>query len=83
LDLSLRGRARGPGKACAVDKRTVMEIVEQQQALEEGQAPKGDDAAMQVFALPDGWYAQECRFVPKQGGGLEEDDGYLVTYGEY
>jgi carotenoid cleavage dioxygenase-like enzyme len=60
-----------------------MEIVHQQEALEEGQAPVGDDAAMQVFALPDGWYAQECRFVPRQGEGLAEDDGFLLTYGKH
>lgn len=82
LDLSRRGRKRGKGKGCAVDRRTVMEIVRQQEALEEGQAPVGDDAAMQVFALPDGWYAQECRFVPRQGA-VAEDDGFLLTYGKH
>ncbi|KAJ9107703.1 hypothetical protein QFC21_001163 [Naganishia friedmannii] len=80
LRLSRKGIARGRGKGCAVDKRTVMEIVKQQEALAEGEGPQGDDAAMQVFPLPDGWYAQECRFVPKEGTDLEEDAGYLVTY---
>lgn len=82
LRLSQKGRERGRGKGSAVDKRTVMEIVKQQEALPDGEAPKGDDAAMQVFALPDGWYAQECRFIPKEGKDLEEDEGYLVTYGK-
>jgi carotenoid cleavage dioxygenase-like enzyme len=82
LDLSRRGKRRGKGKGSAVDKRTVMEIIRQQEALPAGHEPTGEDAAMQVFALPEGWYAQECRFVPKQGVDLEEDDGYLVTYGK-
>ncbi|KAJ9099798.1 hypothetical protein QFC21_003797 [Naganishia friedmannii] len=77
LRLSRKGIGRGRGKGCAVDKRTVMEIVKQQEALAEGKGPQGDDAAM-----PDGWYAQECRFVPKEGKDLEEDEGYLVTYGQ-
>ncbi|KAJ9118149.1 hypothetical protein QFC22_004052 [Naganishia vaughanmartiniae] len=82
LRLSQKGIARGRGKGSAVDKRTVMEIVKQQEALPDGDSPQGDDAAMQVFALPDGWYAQECRFIPKEGKDLDEDEGYLVTYGE-
>lgn len=81
LDLSRRGRQRGKGKGCAVDRRTVMEMVRQQEALKDGEAPSGDDAAIQVFALPDGWFAQECRFVPRQRA-IDEDDGFLLTYGK-
>ncbi|KAJ9111657.1 hypothetical protein QFC19_001014 [Naganishia cerealis] len=80
LRLSQKGMERGKGKGSAVDKRTVMEIIRQQESLPEGTPPLGDDATMQVFALPDGWYAQECRFVPKEGKDLDEDEGYLLTY---
>ncbi|GAB0134456.1 hypothetical protein EsDP_00002827 [Epichloe bromicola] len=33
---------------------------------------------VRVFQLPAGWYAQEPRFVPRDGGG--EEDGWLLTY---
>ena len=32
-----------------------------------------------VFSLPDGWYAQEPRFVPRFQG-RSEDDGWLLSY---
>ena len=42
---------------------------------------------IQVFFMPDGWFAQEPRFVPRKkttseepGRELEEDDGYLLFY---
>ena len=34
---------------------------------------------IKVFCLPDGWYAQEPRFVPASTN-LSEDDGYLLFY---
>ena len=44
-----------------------------------------EDDPIQCFKMPDGWYAQEARFVPK-ATSLEpdvearEDDGYLLFY---
>jgi carotenoid cleavage dioxygenase-like enzyme len=68
------GRARGLGDRSAVDKRTVEEIVQMQQA---GLAQAHD--SIKIFALPQGWCAQESSFVPRSGA-TEEDDGFLVTY---
>ena len=34
---------------------------------------------IKVFMMPKGWYAQEARFVPKVNG-VDEDDGWLLTY---
>ncbi|KAB8237012.1 carotenoid oxygenase family protein [Aspergillus alliaceus] len=52
-----------------VDHRSIKEII----------ATGSEDDPIQVFALPHGWYAQECSFVPREGGTVE-DDGWLVTY---
>ena len=40
---------------------------------------------IQVFFMPEGWFAQEPRFVPRKASEnsqceLEEDDGYLLFY---
>ena len=37
---------------------------------------------VEIFALPPGCFAQEARFVPRSGDDLDEDHGYLLTYGE-
>lgn len=52
-----------------VDTRSVTEIL------------ASDDAAdpIKVFKMPDGWYAQEPRFVARHNG-LSEDDGWLLSY---
>lgn len=34
---------------------------------------------IKVFRMPDGWYAQEPRFVPR-ADGIDEDDGWLLSY---
>lgn len=52
-----------------VDQRSINEIL----------ATKDVNDPIQVFALPYGWYAQECSFVPRKDG-ISEDDGWLVTY---
>jgi carotenoid cleavage dioxygenase-like enzyme len=52
-----------------VDQRSIKEIL----------ATNDEQDPIQVFALPHGWYAQECSFV-KRNGGTSEDDGWLVTY---
>ena len=57
-----------PIKGC-VDTRTVEQILSSSDA----------DDPIQVFKLPDGWYAQECRFVPRSDG-VCEDDGWILSY---
>ena len=52
-----------------VDQRSISKIL----------AMNNVDDPIQVFALPYGWYAQECSFVPRKDG-TSEDDGWLVTY---
>ena len=34
---------------------------------------------IKVFKMPDGWYAQESRFVPR-ADGVSEDDGWILSY---
>ena len=52
-----------------VDRRDIGEIL------------TSDDAAdpIKVFKMPDGWYAQEPRFVARHNG-TGEDDGWLLSY---
>ncbi|PYH91093.1 9-cis-epoxycarotenoid dioxygenase [Aspergillus ellipticus CBS 707.79] len=52
-----------------VDKRSVSEILESE----------NDDDPIRIFAFPEGWYAQECSFVPRDDA-KSEDDGWLVTF---
>lgn len=59
-----------PVKGC-VDMRTVAEI-------EESTDPEDP---IQLFKMPEGWYAQEPRFVPRrESERASEDDGWLLTY---
>lgn len=59
-----------PIKGC-VDTRTVAEI----------EADSDPDDPIKLFRMPDGWYAQEPRFVPRrEGDRRSEDDGWLLTY---
>lgn len=57
-----------------VDERSVMDILTSNVI--------GDP--IQCFKMPNGWYAQEARFVPrmKSSGSVDnaEDDGYLMFY---
>lgn len=62
--LIARGIAQGNGIDDPVDKRTTAECM-------------AEPGPIEVFACPDGWYAQETRFIPRPG---DEDDGYLLTY---
>ncbi|KAM0280573.1 hypothetical protein ACHAQH_004018 [Verticillium albo-atrum] len=55
-------------KGC-VDVRTVREIMADDDPLD----------PVRLFEMPEGWYAQEPRFVPKVGA-QSEDDGFLLTY---
>lgn len=52
-----------------VDTRTIDEIL----------ASRDPKDPIKVFKMPDGWYAQESRFVPRKDG-VSEDDGWLVSY---
>ncbi|PSR82508.1 retinal pigment epithelial membrane protein [Coniella lustricola] len=59
-----------PVKGC-VDTRTVAEIL----------AENNPSDPIQLFQMPDGWYAQEARFVPRNARERQtEDDGWLLTY---
>ncbi|KAL8772935.1 MAG: hypothetical protein Q9209_001955 [Squamulea sp. 1 TL-2023] len=52
-----------------VDTRNVDEIL----------TSKHMDDPIKIFKMPDGWYAQEPRFVARQDG-VAEDDGWLLSY---
>ncbi|KAJ4108668.1 hypothetical protein NW768_012145 [Fusarium equiseti] len=52
-----------------VDYRTIEEILSSQHS----------DDTIQIFPMPNGWCAQECTFVSREGG-VSEDDGWLLTY---
>lgn len=69
--LIARGRRGGNGAEQAVDERTMQDILDEQ-------ATSGQEGDVAVFVLPDGWYAQECSFVPRKDA-VHEDDGYLLT----
>jgi carotenoid cleavage dioxygenase-like enzyme len=70
-NLIARGMANAdmkPVTGC-VDMRTVEDVLSSTFA----------DDPIQVFKLPEGYYAQECGFVPK-AQAKDEDDGYLLSY---
>lgn len=52
-----------------VDTRIMAEIL----------ASKDPEDPIKVFKLPEGWYAQEPRFVPRHQGS-SEGDGWLLSY---
>ncbi|MCJ1358234.1 MAG: hypothetical protein MMC33_008233 [Icmadophila ericetorum] len=57
-----------PIKGC-VDMRNVDEIL----------SSRDPDDPIKIFKMPDNWFAQEPRFVPRVGG-TSEDDGWLLSY---
>ncbi|KAJ8129313.1 hypothetical protein O1611_g4316 [Lasiodiplodia mahajangana] len=65
-----RGTAHPPQqiKGC-VDKRTIAEVMQSVDAND----------PIKLFRMPEGWYAQEPRFVAR-GEAASEDDGWLLTY---
>ena len=66
-----RGQARPPRNVTgAVDRRSMAEVLES--------ADEHD--AIRAFRMPEGWYAQEPRFVPASSSFEDEDDGYLLFY---
>lgn len=52
-----------------VDTRSVAEIL----------VSKDPNDPIKIFMMPEGWYAQESRFVPRRDG-ISEDDGWLLSY---
>jgi carotenoid cleavage dioxygenase-like enzyme len=52
-----------------VDNRTITEILESTDPVD----------PIKAFKMPTGWYAQESRFVPREGG-TAEDDGWILSY---
>lgn len=73
-ELIRRGRARGEGKTKEpVDPRKAPEILADWKA--------GRGGPIEIFPLPDGWFAQEPRFVPRTNA-QSEDDGYLLSYSQ-
>ncbi|KAI0121166.1 retinal pigment epithelial membrane protein [Xylariales sp. AK1849] len=68
--LIARGTAHPPQqiKGC-VDSRSIDEIMRS----------TDPDDPIRLFRLPEGWYAQEPRFVPRSNAE-SEDDGWLLTY---
>ena len=52
-----------------VDTRTISEIL----------ASKDPNDSIKIFKMPEGWYTQESRFVPR-ANRASEDDGWLLAY---
>lgn len=52
-----------------VDTRVISEVLASQDPLD----------PIKVFEMPEGWYAQESRFVPR-ADGVSEDDGWILSY---
>ncbi|KAJ5210169.1 hypothetical protein N7491_009976 [Penicillium cf. griseofulvum] len=58
------GEANPPTTAkTSVDKRAIQEVISSEDV----------DDPIKVFVLPEGWYAQECSFVPRREGKTEDD----------
>ncbi|KAK0661382.1 Carotenoid 9 [Lasiodiplodia hormozganensis] len=72
--LIARGQQHPPAPITGcVDGRTVSQVLAQQSKLDDPSDP------VRCFKMPDGWFAQEARFVPRRRA-LDEDDGYLLFY---
>lgn len=68
--LIARGKANPPTSVTGVvDSRTMADVLQSEDP----------DDPIQVFHLPEGWHAQEARFVPASSN-TSEDDGYLLFY---
>lgn len=52
-----------------VDGRNIAEVT----------ASKDSRDPIKVFMMPEGWFAQESRFVPRNNG-RSEDDGWILSY---
>ncbi|KAI6961369.1 carotenoid oxygenase, partial [Hortaea werneckii] len=98
--LVARGVANPPRSVSAcVDTRTMAQVLasssspssSSSSSSSPGSPPPAneqEDKTIQAFRLPDGWFAQEPRFVPASSSPTsssssssdEEDDGYLLFY---
>lgn len=68
--LIARGKASPPASVTGVvDRRSIFEILDKDD----------QEDTIRAFKMPEGWYAQEPRFVPKSSA-VTEDDGYLLFY---
>ncbi|KAI0536097.1 retinal pigment epithelial membrane protein [Xylaria digitata] len=68
--LIARGTAHPPQQITGcVDQRTINEVMRSTDVND----------PVQLFGMPKGWYAQEARFVARQGASCE-DDGWLLTF---
>ncbi|KAK5114197.1 hypothetical protein LTR85_010262 [Meristemomyces frigidus] len=68
--LIARGVQRPPRSVTgSVDTRTMAQVLES----------KDSKDPIRAFRMPDGWFAQEPRFVPASSNAAE-DDGYLLFY---
>lgn len=78
LELIRRGKKRGFGKwDDPVDNRSAGEIIR-----DGHRSGSGSGSLISIFNCPEGWYAQEPRFVPRENR-REEDEGYLLSYGMF
>jgi carotenoid cleavage dioxygenase-like enzyme len=65
-----RGRANPPRSVSGiVDNRSMVQVLESTDATD----------PVRAFQMPEGWYAQEPRFIPAASRRCE-DDGFLVFY---
>jgi carotenoid cleavage dioxygenase-like enzyme len=65
-----RGRQNPPRSVTGVvDRRTMAQVLESE----------NPNDPISVFCMPNGWFAQEPRFVPASSNA-SEDDGYLLFY---
>ena len=65
-----RGIANSPAQITGcVDARNISEIL----------ASSDPNDPIKIFKMPEGWYAQESRFVPR-ANGVSEDDGWILSY---
>ncbi|KAL8722568.1 MAG: hypothetical protein Q9225_000963 [Loekoesia sp. 1 TL-2023] len=68
--LIARGKCNPPNPISGcVDTRKVSDILDSEEMND----------PIKIFKMPEGWYAQESRFVPRQDG-VDEDDGWLLSY---
>jgi carotenoid cleavage dioxygenase-like enzyme len=85
-----RGRAAPPrGITGCVDTRSMQEVLQSQRAAFAGANETKEKDPISVFTMPEGWFAQEMRFVPAESSAAQrtnnddddyEDDGYLLFY---
>ncbi|KAI9837939.1 MAG: hypothetical protein M1837_002647 [Sclerophora amabilis] len=59
----------------SVDTRSAAEVLASVPTTDDDD----DDDPIQLFKMPDGWFAQESQFVAR-ADGVSEDDGWLLSY---